>query len=479
MSGDRENELERYLRQLLGADYPLFLDARPEPPAIRINTLKAPIQGLRHRLQAWGVAHTSHPLNPSGVILEEDSLPLSSTVSFFKGEFCYQGIASQLPVLALQPQPGETILDLAAAPGSKAAQIAAVMENRGRLWLNDNSVKRLQPLMANLATVGTINDALTCLPGQWFGRQMPESFDRVLVDAPCSGLKAPPRGTHARLWWSKEFVEKASRIQEQLLISALKAVKVGGILVYSTCSICPEEDEAVISRILDRYPVVVEPLPFPRPDWLRRGLSAYQDKSYPSALAATARIHPYPEAIEGFFIARLRKMGPLPIRPVSRPAAIQPCREIEDPEIAIRLAELEKHWGLPLATLAQFRYLLNENKLWLVSRDWKEIPLDGLVKVGLPLAVKKSGGWKLTNASVQFFRRQVRHHFLELKEDDLRTLFASGRLATARTPLLYHILVVQGKPFAIVSQAEGELKLRLPHRCEVILDPQQVEADRP
>jgi len=235
-------ELSAYVEALLGAQAGAFMASGLEPPAIRLNTLKISRDACLEKLHAWRISCVPHPLNPDGWILEEDRLPLSHTLAFFRGEFFYQGVSSQLPVIALAPRPGETVLDMCAAPGSKSNQIAAAMANSGRLWVNDASTRRLQALMANLTAAGVRNEVVTALPGQLFGRLLPEYFDRVLVDAPCSALGNWPKRIH-KAHWSRAYLKKISYLQEQLLISAIKTVKTGGIIVYSTCSICPEEDE--------------------------------------------------------------------------------------------------------------------------------------------------------------------------------------------------------------------------------------------
>ncbi|MCI0496551.1 RsmB/NOP family class I SAM-dependent RNA methyltransferase, partial [candidate division KSB1 bacterium] len=184
----QNSELENYLRQLLTSDYPGFINANPEPLAIRVNTLKTTVPAFEEKLLQWQVDYQPHPLNPTGFILQEDKLPLSHTLAFFLGEFFYQGIASQLPVLALDPQPGETILDMSAAPGSKATQIAALMNNSGQLVLNDPSPGRNTILTRHAHRAGIQHDVVLRAPGQQIGQLFPEFFDRVLVDAPCSGL---------------------------------------------------------------------------------------------------------------------------------------------------------------------------------------------------------------------------------------------------------------------------------------------------
>lgn len=461
-------ELTRYLQQLLDDDYEAFATAPMEPPALRINTLKGERGPLLQRFEHWGVKARPHPINSDGLVLEEDQLPLSHTLPFFAGAFAYQGLSSQLPALALDPRPGESVLDLCAAPGSKSTQIAALMENRGRLLLNDSSSRRLQPLMANLFTAGVQNACLLNLPGQSIGRHFPEQFDRVLVDAPCSALSnLPTRAFQSQ--WSPAFLEKIAGIQEQLLISGIKAARVGGIIVYSTCSICPEENERVLERILSRYPVELETIPFATAPVCRPPFEAYQGQAFSPAIQRAVRIHPWPFPFEGFFIARLRKTGPLPIRPVTEPMPWADTLSAGDPAIAPLLDHLAALWGAPVKELQASRFVRTRHRLWLLAPDWERLPQRTLMMAGLPLAHEKTGFWRLTTAAVQRFADQTLRPVIQFSEAELKALFSEGRLPAPAGPLRYHVLHVEGRNLASIAQSEGFYRIHLPHRFALVL----------
>ncbi|HOT97035.1 MAG TPA: RsmB/NOP family class I SAM-dependent RNA methyltransferase [bacterium] len=461
-------ELTRYLQQLLGDDYAAFAEAPMEPPALRINTLKSERTTLLRHFERWGVSARPHPVNPDGLVLEEDRLPLSHTLAFFAGAFAYQGLSSQLPVLALDPRPGERVLDLCAAPGSKSTQIAALMQNRGQLLLNDSSGRRLQPLMANLFSAGVLNSCLLNLPGQSLGRHFPEQFDRVLVDAPCSALSnLPTRAFQSQ--WSPTFLEKISGIQEQLLISGIKTARIGGVIVYSTCSICPEEDERVLERILSRYPVELETIPFSSAPCCRPPLTAYQGHTFPAALQRAVRIHPWPLPFEGFFIARLRKTGPLPIRPVTETMPWVDSLTAGDPAIAPLLDHLETLWGLPVEALHAGRFLRTQHRLWILAPEWERLPQRTLMMAGLPLAHQKTNFWRLTTPAIQRFSDQALQPVIEFSDTELKELFREGRLPAPAGPLRYHILQVGGRNLAAVAQSEGFYRIHLPHRFTLVL----------
>ena len=462
------DELVDYLQQLLGVEYAAFAAAPLEPPGIRLNPLKRDPELFRARLREWQIDARPHPVNPDGLILEQDELPLSHTLHYFTGDFIYQGLSSQLPALALDPQPGESVLDLCAAPGSKSTQIAALMQNRGRLLLNDSSNGRLQPLMSNLFAAGVLNAALINLPGQLLGRLMPEQFDRVLVDAPCSALGNMPARAGLSAW-SRAWLNKISTIQEQLLISAIKAAKVGGVIVYSTCSICPEEDEMVLEHILERYPVELEKIPFAGAPCCRPPLSSYQGHTFAAGLKHAVRIHPWPLPFEGFFVARLRKTGPLPIRPVNQAMTFAATLPGTSPEIRPVLEHLEEEWGIPVARLADCRFIKTLHRLWAVAPEWEQVPLRTFMMAGLPLAIQKTRFWRLTNASVQWLADDIHYREIDFSPDQVSALFGQGQIPAPPGPLRYHILRLAGRPVACIAQADGCYRIQLPHHFQLIL----------
>lgn len=213
-----------------------------------------------------------------------------------------------LPVAALfadgdMPQ---RVMDVAAAPGSKTTQIAARMGNKGGILANEYSASRVKVLHANISRCGISNVALTHFDGRVFGAALPESFDAILLDAPCSGEGVVRKDPEALKNWSPESNQQIAATQRELIDSAFHALQPGGTLVYSTCTLNREENEDVVQWLLARYPQAVETLPLG---------SLFPQAS--EALTAEGFLHVFPQIYdcEGFFVARLRKTAavePLP-----------------------------------------------------------------------------------------------------------------------------------------------------------------------
>jgi len=237
------------------------------------------------------------------------SKTLTALDSYQNGEFYIQGLSSMIPPLVLDPQENEVVLDIAAAPGSKTTQIACLMQNKGEIVANDISRTRLFKLRANLKQQKITNVHITNLAGERMWRKYPEYFDKVLVDAPCS-MEGRFTTTDPDSYkdWSLKKVKELSHRQQYLLRSALTATKVGGVVVYSTCTLSPEENEGVIDWLLEKEgdSIEVEKIEIPHLK-LSPGIKKWGKHDYNPEVAKTARIYP-DEDLEGFFIAKIRKI---------------------------------------------------------------------------------------------------------------------------------------------------------------------------
>jgi len=332
-------ELRELLADLLGPEGGeafLGVVGQGGPTAFRVNTLKTTDHRAFELLEEEGFR--AEPLRgvPHGYLLTEEPFPLGRSFSHFLGNLYIQDPSSMLPPLALRPAPGELVLDLAAAPGSKTTQMAAMVENRGLIVANDPKVRRSTFLSFNLMRTGAVNAVVTLLPGNRLGRLYFETFDRVLLDPPCSALGTVKAAPEALRWWRR--AERLSRLQWDLMVSAIKALKPGGVLVYSTCTLMPQENEAVVAEALRRYPVELEKVKF---EGLKAhpGLTSFQDLSFPQEMSRAVRLYPHEGPGEGFFIARLRKTSGMRAKEL----------RIFTPEAA-RLSYLNyTHRGLPLA----------------------------------------------------------------------------------------------------------------------------------
>ena len=280
--------LERMKAQL-GAEYGQFLASleRPRAVALRFN----PLKGERPDLPFVG---QPVPWEPEGVYYDPEARP-GLHVYHEAGVYYLQEASAMAPVALLDPQPGERVCDLCAAPGGKTTQIAGRMRGRGFLLCNEINPKRAKILSRNIERMAVANALVTNEHPETLAQRFPGFFDRVLVDAPCSGEGMFRKEEAAVTDWSEETVAMCARRQGEILHSAAKLVRPGGYLVYSTCTFAPAEDEGVVAAFLEAHPEFTpEPVEAP---WFAPGENA----SY--------RMWPHKLLGEGHFAAVLRKTG--------------------------------------------------------------------------------------------------------------------------------------------------------------------------
>ena len=270
--------------------------------SIRINTLKRPVDEVTKRLTDWTLEPI--PWCKDGFYLthKQGRLDVGNTVEHCLGYYYVQEAASMIPPLVLEPQPGERVLDVAAAPGSKASQMAQMMQNTGILIANDVAGMRLAALGINLQRCGVLNAITTQMKGE---QMTGMEFDKVLLDAPCSGTGTIRKSIKTILMWNPEMIKRLAATQRRLILAAYRLVKPGGTLVYSTCSTEPEEDEAVVHYLLENTDAQLAPIELN----LKRSPAVleFEGAQYRKEIKLCLRLWPQDNNTEGFFVAKIMK----------------------------------------------------------------------------------------------------------------------------------------------------------------------------
>lgn len=297
------DHIERYRSIIPDFDDFLSILAQPLPTTVRINTLKTDRSSLLDRLDRAGVAYTGLNWYPLGLRLgvERPGKMIEHTL----GLIHIQEEISMVPSLVLDPKPGEQVLDLCAAPGSKTTQISQTMVNRGLVIANEPSLSRITSLRSNCERLGSVNIAIT----RYDGRRFPlHQFDRILLDAPCSGEGMSRKDPKVLSRCSVKRSNDLQVLQVGLLRRAVDLARPGGVIVYSTCTYAPEENEAVLDKVLELYKdqVRLEKVSIPG---LRGncGLSEWNGTEFKDDMENCARYYPHQNDTGGFFVAKLFK----------------------------------------------------------------------------------------------------------------------------------------------------------------------------
>lgn len=429
---------------------------RPLRRSIRVNTLKISVADFLALVSPYNWQLTPVPWCEEGFWIErddEEALPLGSTAEHLSGLFYIQEASSMLPVAALfaDGNTPERVMDVAAAPGSKTTQIAARMGNHGAILANEFSASRVKVLHANISRCGIHNVALTHFDGRVFGAALPEAFDAILLDAPCSGEGVVRKDPDALKNWSVESNLDIAATQRELIDSAFHALRPGGTLVYSTCTLNRDENEDVCLWLKAQYPDAVEFLP------LGELFSSAKE-----ALTPEGFLHVFPQIYdcEGFFVARLRKtsaIAPLPapkFKVGNFPFAPLKGREAAQAEEAARKAGI--FWDESL------RLWMRDKEIWLFPVNIE--PLIGKVRfsrIGIRLAEVHNKGYRWQHEAVIALAGEA--NTFALTHQEAEEWYRGRDVYPENTPASDEVVVThQGYPIGLAKKVGSRLKNSYP-----------------
>ncbi len=420
-----------YLNNLYGEQASeKYLNFIEEEPAlyIRVNNLKISTEKLssilktNYNIQTEKVENINNALK----VLNNHDL-LGKTIEHINGLFYIQSLSSMLPPIVLNPNGNEKVLDLCAAPGSKSTEISELMNNRGTLILNEIQLDRVKALVYNVDRMDILNAGVIHSKGETLSKVYDNYFDKILVDAPCSGLGIIQKKNEVSNWWSLNRVDRLADLQLRLLIAAVKMLKPGGEVVYSTCTLTPEENEAIVNKVLTKYPVEIKEINLPVSS--NSGFTRFGENNFDEKLSSAKRIIPWEANSDGFFIAKLVKTEKTePPKKIHIKKKDIKILKYKDKQINTLLKKVEDYFGINEEILNHFNYLLKGNDIFFINNEWELFNPDLFQRIGIQFGtIDNKGELNLHTNAAQFLNDNIKDNIYKIEnQSELKTYLEGG-----------------------------------------------------
>lgn len=460
--------LERFLPLLRAEDVKALMNELEQPlyPSFRINPLKVDQPDIVNQwAQSYQWQLKPVPFCETGYWATDSPSPISKTIEHSLGHYYIQDAASMLPVelfdfSKLEEHP--LILDMAASPGGKTTHLVSKTKDQALIIANDSSRERLTALRIVLQNWGSSHVGVTNYPGEYFGSWFPETFDAILLDAPCSMQGLRESDSHAIKSITQKEINNLARRQRKLLESALQALKIGGQVVYSTCTLTVEENEMVLDEILQQFhhQIQIDPIE----DFLKKpapAIDKFEQFDFNPQVANAARIWPFRFGTAGFFAARITKVNEIESKfkqPPSRPLSSANWFPYPEKQQADLLHQISNLNGIHLENLIEkydWQIWQYKNNLYCFPgkfiENFPDLPVQSL---GLPLAEVSDEGYVLSHEFVTRFGRLASTNICIVEDDQLSSWMRGDDLmnpARQYPPLLImcdHVgrILGRGKP---------------------------------
>lgn len=369
-------EFEQKMRNLLLDDFAEY-EKHLEDPAyygIRVNTLKISVEDF---LKICPFRVTKVPWTDNGFYVDREEKP-SKHPFYHAGLYYIQEPSAMTPASYLPVEPGDKVLDLCAAPGGKSTELGAKLQGEGILVSNDVSISRTKALMRNIEMFGIRNSVVLCTEAKYLVPSLTGYFDKILVDAPCSGEGMFRKGNNEIKNWEQKGSEPYAKLQREIVDDAVKLLKPGGMMLYSTCTFSPEENEQVIEYLLEKNEdlsleamEMVEGFDHGHPEW---SLSGRED------LKRCIRLWPHKIKGEGHFLALLKKdAGEEPVFSYEK---IKKVKVTPETEAFFKDCKMEIDWS---------HVREHQGKLYYLKEDFPELSRARILRKGLFLGEMKKG----------------------------------------------------------------------------------------
>ena len=467
MATEVSSKIYDYFSSLYGKDsadkYLKFIDREPAQ-YIRVNTAKISRDELSNILQTKYQINTQ-PIPEFEKVLKiiDGNERIGKTFEHVLGFYYIQSFSSMMPPLVLNPTNEDTVMDLCGAPGSKATQLAEMMNNRGTLLINEIDNERIKSLVFNLERMNVINASVIHSKGEILSKIYNSHFTKILVDAPCSGLGIIQKKGEVSNWWSLGHVDRLQHLQLRLLIAAIKMAKVGAEIVYSTCTLSIEENELVIDKILEKYPV--ELLEINLPIYSHQAFTEYQGKKLNPELRKAIRILPWEINSDGFFLVKMKKIDATesPEREDKRDTEVRLVKS-NHKEIQPYLNYISEHFGVERKILDDYKYIFRGKDIFFVIKDWSDDNIGLFNRIGLKLGtLDKKDRITFNSQAAQVLEKHITKFIYDLKnEEELKNYLTGWMIKDVNIPNGQYVVKYNNWVLGTAVKIEDGLKSRFP-----------------
>lgn len=430
---------------------------------LRVNLLKTSVSKLKDKLKNNYNIETEEVKNFSNALkVLSDSKEIGKLVEHIIGEYYMQGLSSMIPPVILNPTEDDVVLDLCSAPGSKTTGMGELMNNKGTLIANEIALDRVKMLVYNVERMNLVNTGIIHSKGEWLGKLYNEHFDKILVDAPCSGLGILQKKDEVNNWWNTDKAIGLGELQAKLLISAIKMCKPEGEIVYSTCTLSVEENELVVDKILKKYPVQLIDIELPIKS--NPGFTEYKREKLNPELSKCRRIFPWEADSDGFFIAKFIKTDNTePLEPLVLQRPDFKLYNYTHKDIKPKLKNIPERFGFDEDILSEYLYFLKGNDIFFVNKEWQEERTAPFERIGTKFGIyDKNAETTFHTQAAQVLQKYITKSIYEIQDSsELKTYLEGGII---KKELIPGQCVIKYKDFILGSAivVKGGIKSRFP-----------------
>ena len=467
MATEVSQKIYDYFASLYGKDsadkYLQFIE-QDAAQYLRVNIAKISKEELsrllfeKYQIKTLPVNHFENILK-----IVEGNERIGKTFEHVMGFYYIQSFSSMMPPLVLNPTEEDVVMDLCGAPGSKSTQLAELMNNRGTLLINEIDNERIKSLVFNLERMAVINASVIHSKGEVLSKIYSDHFTKILVDAPCSGLGIIQKKGEVSNWWSIDHVDRLQHLQLRLLIAAIKMAKVGAEIVYSTCTLSIEENELVIDKILEKYPIELLEIYLPIPS--RQAFTEFEGKQLNPELKKAIRIMPWEIDSDGFFLAKMRKIdetespGKENVRETQNKIVRSNHKEIQP-----YLDYVSEHFGVERKVLDDYKYIFRARDIYFVIKDWNDDNIGLFNRIGLKFGtLDKKDRITFHSQAAQVLEKHITKFIYVLKNDDeLKNYLTGWKIKDIDIPIGQYVVKYNNWMLGSAVMTNDGLKSRFP-----------------